>query len=102
MFIYEPTSGLDSSSSKAICESLRKLCELGMTILAVIHQPRYEIFEMFHKVLLLGKGGRTVYFGLTSEVESYFEKLGFICPPKVNPSDFLMDGILKKKQPNLF
>lgn len=63
-----------------------------MTILAVVHQPRYEIFEMFHKVLLLGKGGRTVYFGSTKEVEAYFEKLGFVCPPKVNLSDFFMDG----------
>lgn len=57
LFLDEPTSGLgtfvlslhfflnfpnilDSNSSKAICESLRQLCDLGLTILAVIHQPR--------------------------------------------------------------
>lgn len=40
----------------------------GLTILAVIHQPRYEIFQMFDNVLLLGKGGRTVYLGPTKDV----------------------------------
>ncbi len=61
----EPTSGLDSASSKEICACLQKLTSTGITIVAVIHSPRYEIFEMFDDVLLLGKGGRTVYLGPT-------------------------------------
>jgi ABC-type multidrug transport system ATPase subunit len=93
LLLDEPTSGLDASASKAICESLRKLADIGLTIIAVIHQPRYEIFTLyvnkfmcvlivrFDKVLLLGKG-RTVYFGPTSDVEQYFENVGFQCPPK--------------------
>lgn len=68
LLLDEPTSGLDSSSSKALAESLRQLCSLGLTVIAVLHQPRYEIFEMFHKVLLLAKGGRTAYFGPTNKV----------------------------------
>eukprot|EP01119_Soliformovum_irregulare_P018968 TRINITY_DN5922_c0_g1_i1.p1 TRINITY_DN5922_c0_g1~~TRINITY_DN5922_c0_g1_i1.p1 ORF type:complete len:966 (-),score=184.84 TRINITY_DN5922_c0_g1_i1:909-3488(-) len=93
LLLDEPTSGLDSSSSKAICDSLQQLCTLGMTVIAVLHQPRYEIFEMFHKVLLLGKGGKTIYFGPTNQVEAYFESIGFVCPPKVNPPDYFMDVI---------
>eukprot|EP01048_Picozoa_sp_COSAG05_P020769 COSAG05_NODE_3626_length_1949_cov_1.225946_3_plen_60_part_01 len=35
----------------------------GITVAAVLHQPRYEMFCLFHDVLLLGKGGFTVYLG---------------------------------------
>jgi ABC-type glutathione transport system ATPase component len=36
----EPTSGLDSSSSMEVCGALKRISELGLTIVAVIHQPR--------------------------------------------------------------
>jgi len=42
---------------------------------------------MFDNVLLLGKGGRTVYIGPTKGVLPYFESLGFKCPEHVNPAD---------------
>jgi ABC-type multidrug transport system ATPase subunit len=93
LFLDEPTSGLDSSTSQEVCDSLRKVAEKGLTVVAVIHQPRYEIFRMFHDVLLLGKGGRTVYLGPSEEALSYFENLGFKCPQHTNPADFFMDVI---------
>jgi hypothetical protein len=40
-----------------------------VTAAAVIHQPSCEIFEMFDDLLLLGKGGRTVYYGPQAEVQ---------------------------------
>jgi hypothetical protein len=46
---------------------------------------------MFHNLLLLGKGGKVVYLGPTSEVMNYFNNLGFKCPMHVNPSDFYLD-----------
>jgi len=84
---------LDSSTSQEVCESLRRVAEKGLTVVAVIHQPRYEIFRMFHDVLLLGKGGRTVYLGPSEEALPYFENLGFKCPQHTNPADFFMDVI---------
>eukprot|EP00004_Rigifila_ramosa_P017043 TRINITY_DN4105_c0_g1_i1.p1 TRINITY_DN4105_c0_g1~~TRINITY_DN4105_c0_g1_i1.p1 ORF type:complete len:1713 (+),score=349.96 TRINITY_DN4105_c0_g1_i1:412-5139(+) len=93
LFLDEPTSGLDSTGSKEVCGALRRVAELGLTVVTVIHQPRYEIFTMFHEVLLLGKGGRTVYIGPSQLALGYFESLGFICPPLCNPADFLMDVI---------
>ena len=63
LFLDEPTSGLDSSSSKEVVSALNQLAHnLNLTIAAVIHQPRYEIFTLFDDVLLLGKGGKTVFF----------------------------------------
>eukprot|EP00002_Diphylleia_rotans_P015297 TRINITY_DN2972_c0_g1_i2.p1 TRINITY_DN2972_c0_g1~~TRINITY_DN2972_c0_g1_i2.p1 ORF type:complete len:617 (+),score=88.14 TRINITY_DN2972_c0_g1_i2:1091-2941(+) len=96
LFLDEPTSGLDSTSSEEVCNCLKRISRLGITVATVIHQPRYEIYEMFDNVLLLGKGGRTVYIGPTKEALPYFQGLGFILPPHGNPSDFFMDVIAGK------
>lgn len=48
---------------------------------------------MFDDVLLLGKGGRTVYLGPTSKALGYFTDLGFEIPQHSNPADFFMDVI---------
>eukprot|EP00928_Gymnodinium_smaydae_P022773 TRINITY_DN19016_c0_g1_i2.p1 TRINITY_DN19016_c0_g1~~TRINITY_DN19016_c0_g1_i2.p1 ORF type:complete len:686 (+),score=142.41 TRINITY_DN19016_c0_g1_i2:98-2155(+) len=93
LFLDEPTSGLDSTSSLSVALSLKKMCELGMTSIMVIHQPRYSLFTLFDDVLLLGKGGQTVYLGPSTEAKSYFENLGFSMPADENPSDWFMDVI---------
>jgi ABC-type multidrug transport system ATPase subunit len=87
----EPTSGLDSSSAMSLVAALHSLAREGLTIAAVIHQPRFEIFEMFDDVLILGKGGQTVFQGAVSECRAYFESLGFVIPSNGNPADFIMD-----------
>lgn len=94
LFLDEPTSGLDATASLQVCAILRRVAEeAGMTVVAVIHQPRYDIFTMFHDVLLLGKGGRTVYLGPTKDAVAYFEALGFEVPNRCNPADFLIDVV---------
>ncbi|KAJ3451100.1 abc transporter g family member [Anaeramoeba flamelloides] len=93
IFLDEPTSGLDSTSAMSLCRALQLSAEEDLNIMAVIHQPRYEIFTMFTYVLLLGKGGRTVYLGPTRFSHPYFEFLGFKCPEHVNPADWMMDII---------
>ena len=94
LFLDEPTSGLDATASLQVCAILRRVAEeAGMTVVAVIHQPRYDIFTMFHDVLLLGKGGRTVYLGPTKDAVAYFEELGFEVPNRCNPADFLIDVV---------
>ena len=93
LFLDEPTSGLDSTSSMEVCDALGKIASLGVTVVTVIHQPRYEIFTAFDDVLLLGKGGRTVYLGPSDDALGYFESHGVLCPARVNPADFMMDVI---------
>jgi ABC-type multidrug transport system ATPase subunit len=93
LFLDEPTSGLDSTSSLAVVLSLKKMCELGMTSIMVIHQPRYSLFTLFSQVLLLGKGGHTVYLGPSTGAKAYFENLGFAMPQDENPADWFMDVI---------
>ena len=48
---------------------------------------------MFHNVLFLGPGGRTVFQGDVEEAERYFGGLGFAKPENVNPADYYMDVI---------
>jgi ABC-type multidrug transport system ATPase subunit len=93
LFLDEPTSGLDSTSSLEVCQALRDLADDGINVAAVLHQPRYEIFKMFHDVLLLGTGGVTVYLGPAGQALRYFEHLGYTSPDRTNPADFLMDVI---------
>ncbi|KAH9077824.1 ABC-2 type transporter-domain-containing protein [Lactarius deliciosus] len=67
LFLDEPTSGLDSRSAWAIVSFLRELADRGQAILCTsdfsIHQPSAELFQEFDRLLLLRKGGQTVYFG---------------------------------------
>jgi ABC-2 type transporter len=55
-----------------------------------IHQPSAELFEVFDRLLLLRKGGKTVYFGdigsRSKQLLEYFENNGArICSPDENP-----------------
>ncbi|KAH9911829.1 YDR011Wp-like protein, partial [Epithele typhae] len=63
IFLDEPTSGLDSQSAWAITSFLRELADAGQAIVCTIHQPSAELFQVFDRLLLLKKGGQTVYFG---------------------------------------
>jgi len=93
LFLDEPTSGLDSTSSLAVVYSLKKMTQLGMNCIMVIHQPRYSLFTLFDDVLLLGKGGQTVYLGASLAAKDYFENLGFELPEGENRADWFMDVI---------
>src|SRR5206468_1166924 len=41
-------------------------------VIVTIHQPSSKIFQMFHKTILLDKGGRLVFFGTPSDTLRYF------------------------------
>lgn len=98
LFLDEPTSGLDSQSSWAIVQLLRKLAAAGQSILCTIHQPSATLFEQFDRLLLLRKGGQTVYFGdigkNSETLLSYFERNGARkCSPKENPAEYILEAI---------
>ncbi|KAJ3087330.1 hypothetical protein HK102_011342, partial [Quaeritorhiza haematococci] len=93
LFLDEPTSGLDSATSYEVCTMLRGITRgpQRMTVAAVIHSPSPQAFEQFDDLLLLGKGGRIIYFGPRANALDYFAKIGFECPHGYNPADFFMD-----------
>ena len=64
----------------------RNLAARGKTIVATIHQPSSQVFEMFDRLMLLAEG-RLAYLGPTSTAESFFLSAGFQCPRNYNPAD---------------
>lgn len=47
---------------------------------------------MFHNLLLLSEG-QMMYFGRARDAGAYFDSLGFPCPDRFNPADFLLDVV---------
>lgn len=95
LFADEPTSGLDSTTSHEVVNSLNSAAErLGTTVIAVIHQPRYETLRLFDCLVLLGVGGCLVYSGPTDKAVDHFKNvLQVDFPPNTNPADILLDAI---------
>ncbi|KAH9031530.1 ABC-2 type transporter-domain-containing protein [Lactarius pseudohatsudake] len=97
LFLDEPTSGLDAQSAWNLVRFLRKLADNGQAILCTIHQPSSLLFESFDRLLLLGKGGNTIYFGDIGEdshvMREYFARHGALCPPNVNPAEYMLEAI---------
>lgn len=57
-----------------------------------LHQPRSDIY--LHKIdnlLVLAKGGRTVYSGPRNQVEASLKDAGHPIPTHYNPADWLLD-----------
>ncbi|XP_010030452.2 ABC transporter G family member 1-like [Eucalyptus grandis] len=95
LFLDEPTSGLDSAASYHVMNRIAKLAQHDRrTVIASIHQPSSEVFELFH-ILCLLSSGKTVYFGLRSGAEQFFASNGFPCPTLTNPSDHYLRTINK-------
>ena len=97
LFLDEPTSGLDGQTAYNVVRFLKKLANAGQAILCTIHQPNALLFEQFDRLLLLERGGRTVYFGPVGKnaehIVKYFGDNGAVCPPKVNMAEYMLDAI---------
>lgn len=97
IFLDEPTSGLDGQSAYNTVRFLRKLADVGQAVLVTIHQPSAQLFAEFDTLLLLAKGGKTVYFGDIGDngqtVKDYFNRYGAPCPPNTNPAEHMIDVV---------
>lgn len=74
LFLDEPTSGLDSHTSVEVMRFVQSIAVTGRTVIATIHQPSKEIFDMFRKLLLLCSG-KVIYLGDTADVTGFFDPM---------------------------
>ncbi|KAF2159353.1 hypothetical protein M409DRAFT_30231 [Zasmidium cellare ATCC 36951] len=97
IFLDEPTSGLDGQAAFNIVRFLRKLADVGQAVLVTIHQPSASLFAQFDTLLLLAKGGKTVYFGDIGDnaqtIREYFGRYDAPCPANANPAEHMIDVV---------
>lgn len=91
LFLDEPTSGLDAYNAFNVVECLVSLAKnYKRTVVFTIHQPRSNIVTLFDQLVLLASG-RVIYSGPQTDVQNYFEQIGYACPPGFNIADYMID-----------
>lgn len=102
LFLDEPTTGLDTVGAAAIVDAVQAIARSGRSVVCTVHQPSTQVFASFTHLLLLVPGGRSAYFGPIHDdpdekdfgpLLRFFRDRGFICPPLVNPADFMLSVI---------
>jgi ATP-binding cassette subfamily G (WHITE) protein 1 len=90
IFLDEPCSGLDSSSSTQCIQLLKKLAQHGRTIICTVHQPSPLVFKQFDLVYGIADG-QCIYSGATESLVPFLSELGLICPETYNPADYFLE-----------
>jgi ABC-type multidrug transport system ATPase subunit len=91
LFLDEPTSGLDSAASHEVMSYISTVAKQHQIIvIASIHQPSSATFATFDRVLMLSEG-KTCFYGNSTEVSPYFERIGHTIPIRVSPAEFVLD-----------
>ncbi|MDR2836324.1 MAG: ATP-binding cassette domain-containing protein [Bacteroidales bacterium] len=102
LLLDEPTSGLASNDAINIISILRKLANQNKLVIASIHQPDYETFQTFDKILIIDDNGFPVFFGSPTSSIQYFRTIfhkidkNSILETNFNPS-ILLNLIDQKK-----
>jgi len=99
LFLDEPTTGLDSRAAQALIGHIRRIASSGRTVVCTIHQPSSALFESFDNLLLLRRGGQTVFFGGLGlhavHLKTFFEACPGVTPlsTSTNPATWMLEII---------
>ncbi|KAJ7966134.1 Pleiotropic drug resistance ABC transporter [Quillaja saponaria] len=98
LFMDEISTGLDSSTTFQIVNSLRQSIHIlnGTAVISLL-QPAPETYELFDDIILLSDG-QIVYQGPREIVLEFFEFMGFKCPERKGVADFLQEVTSRKDQ----
>ncbi|KAI3429335.1 hypothetical protein D9Q98_005430 [Chlorella vulgaris] len=97
VFMDEPTSGLDARAAGVVMRAVKNTVATGRAVVCTIHQPSMEIFEAFDELLLLRRGGDTVFQGKigvdSSDLIQYFSSISGTAPIKqgVNAANWMLE-----------
>lgn len=98
LFMDEISTGLDSSTTFQIVNSLRQSVHiLNGTALISLLQPAPETYDLFDDIILLSDG-QIVYQGPRENVLEFFGHMGFRCPERKGVADFLQEVTSRKDQ----
>lgn len=94
ILVDEPITDLEPKDISIIMSgTLRELVNQDRTVVATMHQPSAEVFELFDTLLLLSYG-RLIYRGPASKAMEFFTSsvhLQFDLKEYANPAFFLAD-----------
>ncbi|KAG5464126.1 hypothetical protein LSCM1_00306 [Leishmania martiniquensis] len=93
LFLDEPTTGLDTFTALHLLTLLRSLSRTGVAVVFSIHQPRFRIYEVFDRVLLLNGLGEEAYFGPATDAIRFLDEIGLSPGSPSNPADYLIDAV---------
>ena len=100
IFMDEPTSGLDSRAASVVMRAVKNIVATGRTVVCTIHQPSSQLFKLFDNLLLLKKGGETVFFGkLGTNCQNLISHLEGTSPTTLrynvdeNPATYMLNAI---------
>eukprot|EP01031_Cornospumella_fuschlensis_P040398 gene40398-49230_t len=98
LLLDEPTAGLDASVAYDLVLALKALCSTGITIIAVLQQPRPEIYHSMDHLFLMGHDGSIVYEGMPAKASDYLESLGYAkYDEHTSDADFCIDVLNEMK-----
>ncbi|KAL6547611.1 transcription factor [Orobanche hederae] len=98
LFMDEISSGLDSSTTYQIVNTLRQYVHImKVTAFISLLQPAPETYDLFDDIVLLSDG-QIVYQGPRENVLDFFESMGFKCPERKGVADFLQEVTSEKDQ----
>lgn len=75
-FLDEPTSGLDPGTERSIMKTLRKMSQMGKTIILVTHNTLN--LHLCDKVAFFGDRGHLCFYGSPQEALDFFEVNDFV------------------------
>ncbi|XP_030526169.1 pleiotropic drug resistance protein 1-like [Rhodamnia argentea] len=98
LFMDEISTGLDSSTTYQIVNSLKQFIHIldGTTVISLL-QPAPETYDLFDDIILLSDG-QIVYQGPRELVLDFFQIMGFKCPGRKGVADFLQEVTSRKDQ----
>lgn len=95
LFMDEISTGLDSSTTFQIVNSMRQFIHiLNGTALISLLQPAPETYDLFDDIVLISDG-KIVYQGPRENVLEFFQHMGFSCPQRKGVADFLQEVTLR-------
>lgn len=90
LLLDEPTSGLDSFTAYNLMAMLKRQANAGMTIIATIHSPSNDLFNLFDRLILLNDGWQ-IYQGPVNQLPDYLRNMNL----KLKQFQSLSDTIIK-------
>ena len=75
-FLDEPTSGLDPGTERSIMKTLRKMTEMGKTVILVTHNTLN--LHLCDKIAFFAPGGKLCFYGRPEEALEFFGASDFV------------------------